>query len=360
MEGFPIYTPVQLLGTFREDSKLPSFWRDLAFSGAPIFSDDRDIEFSKVNSLRRVAPFVSPSSEGVAIYNNRETVSRVTTAYIKLLDSVRAEDFTGKLEVGAGELGAGRKLTPAQRWNFRIAELTVQHETAINNRIELMCFEAIADGIVTVRDDDTNAVTYVNFGRDPSHTITLSGAALWSATTSDPLGNFTAWKTLARRPKGPASSQRFGSAPVLWIMGASAAAAFRANEAVKKELDLNYARTSQTRINTGVLDGLDIEYIGRLNNGDDVWMYNEYYEDVNGDIVPVMDPRDVIGINPAAVNGQIAFGTIANFKANLASMERFPNMFPNASGSEVYLSNESAPMVFPVNPNATLRARVLA
>lgn len=360
MEGFPIYTPVQLLGTFREDNRLPSFWRNLAFSGSPIFSDDRDIEFSKVNTLRRVAPFVSPSSEGVAIYNNRETVSRVTTAYIKLLDGVRAEDFTGKLEVGAGELGAGRKLTPAQRWNFRIAELVVQHEVAISNRIELMCFEAIADGIVTVRDDETNAVTYVNFGRDPSHTITLSGTALWSNAASDPLGNFTSWKTLARRPKGPASSQRFGAAPILWIMGAAAAQAFRTNAKVKAELDLNYARSNQTLINTGVLEGLDIEYIGRLNNGDDVWMYNEYYEDPDGDLVPVLDTRDVIGLNPAAVNGQIAFGTIANFKANLASMERFPNMFANPQGSEVYLTNESAPMVFPVNPNATLRARVLA
>ena len=360
MEGFPIYTPVQLLGTFREDNQLPSFWRNLAFSGAPIFSDDRDIEFSKVNTLRRVAPFVSPSSEGVAIYNNRETVSRVKTAYIKLLDSVRAEDFSGRLEVGAGELGAGRKLTPAQRWNFRIAELTFQHEAAINNRIELMCFEAIADGIVTVRDDETNSVVYVNFGRDASHTITLSGTALWSNAASDPLGNFTTWKTLARRPKGPTSSQRFGAAPVLWIMGSAAAQAFRTNAKVKAELDLNYARTTQTLINTGVLEGLDIEYIGRLNNGDDVWMYNEYYEDASGTIVPVLDSRDVIGINPAAVNGQIAFGTIANFKANLASMERFPNMFPNQSGSEIYMTNESAPMVFPVNPNATLRARVLA
>lgn len=360
MDEFPIYTPVQLLGTFREDNELPSFWRQLAFSGAPIFSDDRDIEFSKSNTLRRVAPFVSPDSEGVAIYNNRETVSRITTAYIKLLDTVHASDFTGKLEVGAGELGAGRKLTPAQRWRYRIAELTVQHETAINNRIELMCFEAIATGIVTVRDDDTNSVVYVNFGRDASHSITLSGTALWDNAASDPLGNFTAWKSLARRPKGPNTSQRHGAAPTLWIMGREAAEAFRKNEAVRKELDNNYARPSQTLINTGVLEGLDIEYIGRLNNGDDIWMYNEYYEDADGDIVEIMNSKDVIGINPAAVNGQIAFGTIANFKADLASMERFPNMFENQSGSAIFMTNESAPMVFPVNPNATLRARVLA
>ena len=360
MEGFPIYTPVQLLGLFREDSTLPSFWRDLAFNGTPIFSEDRDIEFSKTNSLRRVAPFVSPTSEGVAIYNNRETVSRITTAYIKLLDGVHAADFTGKLEVGAGELGAGAKLTPSQRWNFRIAELTIQHEAAISNRIELMCFEAIADGIVTVRDDETNTVVYVNFGRDASHTITLVGTALWSNAASDPLGDISAWKTLARRPKGPNTSQRFGAAPVLWIMGTEAAQAFRTNAKVKAELDLNYARTSQTRINTGALEGLDIEYIGRLNNGDDVWMYNEYYEDAAGTIVPVMGPKDVIGLNPVAVGGEIAFGSIVNFKANLGSMERFPNMFSNQSGSEIFMTNECAPMVFPVNPNATLRARVLA
>ena len=363
MDTFPIYTPIQLLGTFVEDSALPMFWKNLGFNSTPIYSDDRVIEFSKSNTLRKVAPFVSPKSEGVAIYNNRESVSRITTAYIKLKDSVSPSDFTGKREIGAGELGAAGQrapLTPSQRYDFRVAEITRQHITAIDNTIEIMCFQAIANGIVEIRDDETNTVDVANFGRDPSHTITLASGARWSDAGINPLDSFSAWKLLARRPKGKESSQRHGAAPNLWIMGREAAETFRKNEEVRKELDLNYARTSQTRINTGALEGLDIEYIGRLNNGDDIWMYNEYVEDADGNLVEIMDPRDVIGINAVALNGQIAYGTIENFKANLGSLDRFPSMFANTDGSAHFLQNESAPMVFPVNPNATLRARVIA
>lgn len=360
MDQFPIFTPVELLGSYREDNKLPSFWRELAFSGAPIFSDDRTIEFKKYHTLRRVAPFVSPDSEGVAIYNNRETVNRVDTAYIKMTDAVRPGDFSGQLEVGAGELGAGAKLTPAQRWNFRVAEIASQHDVAIDNRIELMCAEAIISGIVTVTDEESGIVVYVNFGRDASHDITLVGTDLWTDAASDPLADISGWKSLARRPKGPTSAERFGAAPTLWIMGTQAAEAFRKNDAVKAELDTNYVRSSQTRINTGALEGLDIEYIGRLNNGDDIWMYNEYYEDAAGAIVPVMDPRDVVGLAPARVEGVIAYGTIENFKAELGSMPKFPNMWATPDGKAVFMSTESAPMVIPVHPNATLRARVVA
>lgn len=362
MEQFPIYTPVQLLGFYVEDNRLPSFWRALVFNQTPIYLDDRTLEFSKSNTLRRVAPFVSPSSEGVAIYNNRETVSRIDTAYIKLKDAVRAEEFTGRREVGAGELGQRRTLTPAERWRYRSAEIARQHVVAIDNTIELMCFQAVAFGIVTVRNDETNIPVFVNFGRDASHTITLGAGEYWSIVDGsvNPLSDISDWKSLARRPKGPTSSERFGSAPNLWIMGSAAAQAFRTNPEVRKELDLNYARPSQTLLNTGALEGLDIEYIGRLNNGDEVWLYNEYYEDAAGEIVAIMDPKDVIGINPSAVNGQIAFGTIANFKAQLSSMDYFPNMYPNESGSEIYMSTESAPMVLPVHPNATMRIRVLA
>lgn len=364
MENFPIYTPVQLLGSQREDNKLPMFWKNLAFGGTPIFSDDREIEFSKFNSLRRVAPFVQPTSDGVPIYNNRETVERVSTAYIKLKDSVKADEFTGRREVGAGELGAAGQrspLTPRQRWNFRIAEITAQHEAAIDNTIEIMCFQALADGIVQVRDDETNAVNNVNFGRDPAHTITLTGSALWTDPASDPIADLSSWRRIMQRPTGPEAANRFKARFTMLIMGVQAAEAFRSNAKVQELLNTEVANMNgKTIVNADMLDGLDIELIGRLRDGTPVWSYNEYVEDASGAIVPVMDPRDVIALNPTAVKGEIAYGSIANFKADLEALTVFPNMFPNQDGSQVFLSHESAPMVIPVNPNATLRARVVA
>lgn len=367
MENFPIYTPVQLLGSQREDNGLPMFWKNLAFGGTPIFSDDRKIQFSKISSLRRVAPFVQPTSDGVPIYNNRETVEEVSTAYIKLKDSVKADEFTGRREVGAGELGgAGQRapLTPHERWKFRVAEITAQHETAINNTIEIMCFQALADGIVQVKDDEetgTNAVNNVNFGRDSAHTITLTGTALWTNAASDPIANLSSWRRIMQRPTGPNAANRFKARFTMLVMGVQAAEAFRTNAKVQELLNTETANMGdKTIVNADVLDGLDIELIGVLRDGTPVWSYNEYYEDADGEIEAVMDPRDVIALNPTAVKGEIAYGSIANFKAELGSRPVFPNMFSNLDGSQVFLSHESAPMVIPVNPNATLRARVVA
>ena len=363
MEDFPIYTPVELLGAFKEDSKLELFWMPLAFGGAPIFSDDAEIEFSKISTLRRIAPFVRPDADGVPIYNNRETVERIKPAYIKMEDAVKASEFTGRREIGAGELGAAGQrapLTPKERWLFRIAEITKQHEDAKQIRLEVMCFQALADGIVRVQYDDTNTVNNVNFGRDPAHDITLTAGSLWTDAGVNPLDDLSAWRRIMHRPTGPAAANRFKGKFTMLVMGIEAAEAFRKNEAVREELDVDVANfRGKTIVNRQVLDGTDIELIGVLNSGVEVYAYNEYYEDENGEIVSIMDPRDVVALNPRMVNGQIAYGTIESFAADLQSMPMFPNMYGSKDGRDIFLSHESAPMVFPVNPNATLRARVV-
>lgn len=360
MDTFPIYTPVQLLGLFVEDNQLPTFWRNLCFGNAPIYSDDKDIEFSKSSTLRRVAPVVSPESEGLPIYNARAAVRRVRPAYTKLLDAVRPGDFTGK-RVVPNEVGAGvRAMTPAERWASRVAEILRQHSNAIDTLIELMCFQAVSTGVVRVVDDETGAINIVNFGRSAAHTITLGAGLRWDEAGSDPLADIENWKALAAGPKGPQPEDRFGAAPTVWVMGRAAAKAFRKNVKVKAELDLNYRRPDQSVVQTGVLNGARVEYIGSLNNGDQLWMYDEYTEDAAGTQTLVMDTRDVIGVNPAAFAGTIAYGTIENFNADLATLERFPSMYANTNGSAIYLQNESAPLPIAVNPNATLRARVLA
>lgn len=363
-DSFPIFTPVQLLGAFGEDSKTEKFWKSMCFSSAPIFSDDRSIEFTKYNTLRRVAPFVRPQSDGLPIYSNRETVERVRTAYIKMEDTVRANDFTGRREIGAGELGGrGQRmpLTPRQRWNFRISEITKQHEEAKENRLELMCFQAIANAVVEVRYADTNTVDNVVFERDPAHTIQNVPGTFWNEPGVNPLLQISEWRRIMHRPTGPQARNRFKAKPTMFVMGRLAGEAFRTSEEVRRELDVDIKNMGgKTEVNRQVLEGMDIELIGRLNDGSPVYIYNEYFEDENGQIVEIMDPRDVIALNPAMVNGQVAYGTIENFKADLASLEIFPSMYPSQNGSAIFLCHESAPMVFPVNPNATLRARVIA
>lgn len=362
MDTFPVYKPAALLGNYVDRRPLPSFWRTLCFPAARTFlSDDRSIRFSKVSSQRHIAPFVSPKSTGTPTYNAREAVAEVSTAYIKLQDAVLPDDFSGLRAVGVGDLTAATPMTPIEKYDARVRELALRQAQEIDNRLEFMAFEAVANGIITVKDDETNIINLVNFRRSTSHTITLGAGTRWNEVAADPLEDLSNWKELAERPKSANPEDHFGSAPTYWIMGPLALKAFRQNPKVRAELDLNYARNGQTLINTGVLNGQGVQFIGQLSNGDQVWRYSQFYNDkTTGAVVEIMNPRDVIGVDPAALEGVTAYGTIQNLNAGLVSAERFPSMWMKPDGSAAFMQTESAPMLIPVNPNATLRARVVA
>lgn len=350
-----LYSTSVLYGVLANDEQMrpPSnYWLSLCFPEVVQF-DEEEIDFAKLGSDRKLAPLVVPTAQGVPIYSAAERVLRFRPAYVKPKDPINASRVIRKI-AGQGELAPGAaKKSPAQRYNELVADILRQHRFAIERRWEWMAAQAILYGRVTLKDDNYPETT-VDFERDSNHEVTLAGNQLWTDTSnSTPLADIERWKAVGRRA--------FYGGPLTRItMGGKAWEAFRAHPDVQGLLKTDYAPPQKggLNVNLGVLEGLEVEWVGKLNGTTDIYVYSDWYT-VKGAAIPFMDERDIVMTGPN-VRGVRAFGAIQDINANFQPLAMFPKMWPAQDPSATFIMTQSAPLMVPMNPNNTLRARVVA
>lgn len=341
-----MYDTNTLLGVMRQLAPVNSYWLDLCFPNAVTFTDEY-IDFEKLVDHRKLAPFVAPTSQGKPIYSEGSTVTRLKPAYIKPKDPVNPNRM---IKRRAGELLAAVPQTPGARFNAVVGDIMSEHRKAIERRWEWMAAQAVLDGKVTIFGE-AYPERLVDFGRDAGQTITLTGTATWDGTDADIIGNINSWRSTMRLAKFGGPSNRL-------TVGALAWEAMRENAAIKDQLDTRYRGTEAT-LNTGVHEGLEVEYVGSLSGTLPIYVYSDYYEKEDGTTVQMMDPRDVVLTGPN-VNGVRAFGAILDQSASFQALPIFPKMWAENDPPLAFCMSQSAPLMVPVNPNNTLRARVVA
>lgn len=349
-----IFSTRTLLGAYydREVTIPPSnYWLSLCFPGQINF-DTEYVDFSRLTSQRKLAPLVVPTTQGRPIYSAAEERVQVKPAYVKPKDAVSASRVIKKV-AGMGELNYDSNMSPQARYNLLVADILQQHRTAIERRWEWLAAEAILNGSVTLVDD-AYPETIVDFKRAAGHTVTLSGGTLWGASGVSIMGNVETWRTTMRRAKygGPASRL---------TVGAEAWEIMRQDSEIRELLKADSYRQNSggVDLNLGLMEGLETEYVGRLSGTLDVYVYSDYYEQADGTIVPFMDARDVVLTGPN-VQGIRCFGAIQDVNASFQSLPVFPKMWPEHDPSATFIMTQSAPLMVPINPNATFRARVVA
>lgn len=341
---YNVYDTNTLLGVMREFAPVNSYWLDLCFPGEMTF-DSEYIDFEKLFTTRKLAPFVSPIAQGVPIYGEGSTLTRLKPAYIKPRDPVRPDRMIRRRP---GELATPGQMSPAQRWNAVVADIIRTHREAIERRWEWMAAQAVLHGAVVISGPDYPE-RHVDFGRDPSQTKTLTGATAWNGAGADPIADINNWRTATRQLK-------FGGALTRITCGAQALEALINNPKVKEQLDTQ-VRGTAANLNRGVRSGLEAEYIGTLGSGLEVWSYQDYFEDENGAAMEIMDPRDVV--LTGNVEGIRAFGAILDKRAGLQALPMFPKMWDVEDPSATNIMTQSAPLPVPGAPNRTMRARVI-
>lgn len=349
-----LYSTSVLYGVLANDEQMrpPSrYWLDLCFPEVVQFTEE-EIDFAKLGSDRKLAPLVVPTAQGVPIYSNAERVSRFRPAYVKPKDAVNASRVIRKV-AGQGELapGAANK-SPMQRYNELVADILRQHRYAIERRWEWLAAQAIINGKVVLKDDNYPETT-VDFERDGGHDIVLGGNDVWSHADSDPLRDIENFKTMARRAPYGGPLNRI-------TLGAKAWDALRGNKAVRDLLKTDYAPAQKggLNLNLGVNDGLEVEWVGRINGTTDVFVYSDWYT-VGSSVMPFMDERDMVMTGPN-VRGVRAFGAIQDVGASFQALAMFPKMWPEQDPSATFIMTQSAPLMVPLNPNNTVRVRVVA
>lgn len=346
-----IYDTTTMLGVMRQFEPVSNYWLNLCF-GSTVQFDTEEVDFNKIQENRKIAPLVIPTAQGQPIYSAAEERFSLKPAYVKPKDAVSASRVIRRV-AGFGELNNSAPMSPQQRYMAIVADILRQHRESIERRWEWMASEAVQHGTVTL-EDEKYPRKVVDFKRDAGHTITLTATNRWGDAGVSILGLIESWKTMMRKAK-------FGGVANRVTLGVDAWEAMRDDDDIRDLLktDYNPGQRNGLDLNLGVREGLEVEWVGRINGTTDVYVYSDYYEDETGASVDFMDSRDVVLTSPS-IQGVRCFAAIQDVKAGFAPLAIFPKMWNAEDPSATFVMSQSAPIMVPMNPNASLRARVVA
>jgi Phage major capsid protein E len=347
---YEIYDTQTLLGVLSVQETFKPFW--LNWFPQVIQSQTDTVYFDQLPKDRRLAPFVAPNVQGQIMRERGYATKAFKPGYIKpkhVVDPSRA------IPRRAGE-ALGGSLTPGERYDAIIAANMQAEREMIERRWEWMAARAVIDGEVTLEGDNYPKVT-VSFGRDPSLTTTLTGAAQWDQSTSDPIDDINYHRRLVQWMSG---------APIdTLVFGPDAWKAFSENPKVQALLNA-FNRGSQTDYNTASVRGEPYEYVGKLSGSNgmgalDLYVYSDTYEDEDGSgqLVPFLDSGTVCGFG-VGIGGFRMFGAIRDRGAQMQSLSMFPKMWDDDDPSVTYTMTQSAPLMVPSNPNNSFTIKVTA
>ncbi len=339
-----MYDTNTLLGVMRQMAPVPNYWLDLCFPTELTFEDEY-IDFEKLVEGRKLAPFVTPMSQGKPIFTEASTVTRLKPAYVKPKDVVNP---TRMLRKRPGQLGSDAENNPGARMQAVVGDIMRTHNDAIDRRLEWLAARAIIDGQVTI-SGESYPERIVNFNRASNHTVTLGSGTYWT-TSSDIIADLNLWISRVRRATFGGPVNRITVGTDVWDV-------MSRNSGIRELLDTQ-VRGTDANFRTGLRSGEYVEYMGVLS-GLDLCVYSDFYETDGGSAVPFMSSKDVVLTGPN-VNGVRAFGAIMDTKAGLRALSKFPKMWDSEDPSATYIMTQSAPLMIPVNPNNTLKATVLS
>ncbi|MGL5629257.1 MAG: major capsid protein [Plesiomonas shigelloides] len=342
-----IYDTAKLVKTTYDLPTRHYFWLDTFFT-QQINSDSEEIAFEKVMRDRKLAPFVAPMVQGKPVYREGSKMEFIKPAYIKLKDAVTPSKL---IKRRAGEAFHG-SVSPETRYKAIVGAIQLEHKNRIMDRWEWMGCQAALYGKVVIAGDDYPEVT-VDFGRAANQTITKTAGQRWGEAGVSVLDDIETWSALAQNAP-------FGGTPTMIVLGTKAWQAFRKDEALMKLMDKNIDRPERTLIDIGPIGGEKVQRVGRLNGRWDVVVYADNYVNEAGATVPFMPAEGVFMSSPTALEGTRCFGAILDLGAQLRSLEIFPKMWTNEDPSATYIMNQSAPLMVPGAPNASVYATVVA
>lgn len=355
---YEVWDTRKSLGVFRDLKPTPSYWRQ--FFPNSITSTDEWIDFEKLPAqVRKLAPFVRPLGAGKPIYQDSSTSFRFKPAYIKVKDAIDPlAPLVKRPGVDRSMLNES-DLTPMQRRELLRLAMTQQHVTSIERRWEWMCARAIIDGKVTIEGEEYPAVE-LDFRRASNHTIVKSTpGTYWGDSGVSIFDELQAW--IDRMFNAP-----FGGFPTRLTMGSKVWTVFRKDPEIQKHMDMT-VREPRATVERGLISPEKVVKVGELIVGGssgaaiEVYLYSDTYVDENGVERPFLAPTDIVlTASPDQIMGYQCFGAIIDPYSRYQAMPIFPrNWIEQGDPAVEYMMHQSAPLMVPVNPNATLKATVV-
>ena len=237
----------------------------------------------------------------------------------------------------------GGEMTPAQRLEKAVAVTLSNQLDCLTRREEVMASEVLRTGKITVEGDGYPAVT-VDFGRDASFTKVLTEDATWDNANVNILDNLEDWAG-AIQSKAGVVAKTVVLDPFAWKI-------FRANPFVQKYLDYRRGTTNNLNIDPIILGNEKARFVGNIGDFE-VWVYNDIY--IEGETEKKILPENTVLLGSrSGIEGVRCYGAIKDEQAGFQANRYFPKSWLENDPAVRWMLLQSAPLVVPYRPNATM------
>lgn len=338
-----IFSTRTMLAALDQAVKPKTFLLTTFFPGLRQF-DTKHVDIDIIKGKRRLAPFVSPRMQGKVVEKLGYSTNTYAPPYIKPKMATTAYEILNR---AAGEIVYQDNASPAQRAATRVGEELAELEAMIVRREEWMAAQVLNTGQVSVVGDGVDDVIDFQFPAD--HKVILTGTALWTDANSKPLDDFRQWRRKVIKDSG--------ISPTLAIFGADVIDAFLNHDDVKNLLDTR-------RVDLGMIDPQilpeGVTYYGYIKDvGLDIYGYDEWYLDDNGDEQPMM-PVDKILLGSTRTRNSRLYGAIQDLDAGADfAVSRYPKSWTEKDPSMRFVMLQSAPLVALLQPDAFMSIKAV-
>lgn len=338
-----IYTTAFLNGVVDSLLRPPSFLLDLFFPNV-VTSEQEEIKFDVADGKRRIAPFVHPLKEGKVVESLGYKTNTFTPAYIK---DKRVFDPSKALKRRAGER-IGGDLSNMDRARANLAVALEDQLGMLTRRLEVMAAEVLRSGKATITGEGFPGVV-VDFGRAVGHTITLGAGSKWGDAGVKPLNNLEDWALTVAQASGATVTD------VLFTVGAWRK--FRESTDAQNAIDTQLGQLANFQIPIASVEGL--EFKGTIG-GKRLWVYTGWYVDPQtGTEVAIIQDGWVILVAQNGLLGTRHFGAIRDEQAGFQAREFFSKSWFVEDPPVRFLMMQSAPLIVPYRPNASMAVQVI-
>lgn len=307
-------------------------------------SDTEEIFFDVVDGKPRITPFVSPLVEGKVVAQRGYETKSFKPAYLKEKRVVRPQQGL-KRRPGEPIMGA---MSPEARIQAAVADNLADMLKMLNRRFEVMATEVLKTGKQVVSGEGY-ATQVVDFQRDPSHTLALTGAARWGQSGVSPLTDLRAWAITVRTNSG--------LSPRTVIMEDSAFEEFLKDADVKALFDVRRGTSISLSLDPVVADEKAV-YRGNIGSFD-IWTYNDVYVDDDGVDQTLLPTGTVLLVAREGLEGVRHHGAILDEAAGIRPVEYFVKSWSENDPPVRYMLLQSSALVVPYRANASFCATVL-
>jgi hypothetical protein len=314
-----------------------------AFFREVVTSQEENISFDVEAEVMGLAPFVSPVVGGEVMREVGFTTNTIKPAYVK---PKRAFDSNRPFQRTIGEPFGGN-LSPQQRLDKLVNQHLGYDRLSIDRRLEWMAAQALLTGTVTIAGR-AYPTKLVDFGRTNTLTKALVGAARWGQVGVKILDLLQTWSDEVLAASG--------SAPKNVILDTAAWVLFRNDIDVKDRLALQRRANVEPSLNQDAsLLRAGLEYKGEID-GFFIWVYSGTYKDSSGVKQKYLPANTCLMVGD--VVGKRHFGAIRDERAGFQAVPYFAKSWVEEDPPVRLVMTQSAPLVVPYRPNASLAVTV--